>query len=362
MYDHADLLAHNEGNDYARGAHRSPLPTSLHGLLAESFPLLAEDLRAARVGLGITSTRAAELAELDPALYLALEEGTAVGNVENVGLMVSAAKCLGLKEVRFSHLDLSYLYKAQQQYLKVDLSTDRPLTIFLDTLRLDVRELKEQSVFVSPSQVLALVEHLGFNKTFDSRQPVDKQLIELWIAALITLHLDPDLDYYVRLVRNDPPDTEVLAINGADRNIRGVAVEITQHGVHSRNLLDVIRNKLRKMHQKRTVLVVLVEQQQDILIGDLDEFMRTNNPYNHQVFIIGGSETPGVFKVVPLNEVNKPTPGEIAWSEISVDAKNASKGFLGHDGVIFKPPGSWFLPPHPVFVKDLNLSQRTMME
>ena len=162
-------------------------------------------------------------------------------------------------------------------------------------------------MFISPSHVLALVEGLGFNRTLASRQPVDKQLIELWIAALITLCLDPDLDYYVRLVRNDPPDTEVLTINAEDRDLRGVDVEITQHGVHSKDLLDVIGNKLRNKYQKGTVLVVLVEQAQDILVSDLDDFMRTNNPYNQQVFIIGGSETPNTFRVLPLNEISKPT-------------------------------------------------------
>ena len=101
---------------------------------------MAEDLRVARVGFDITSTVAAERAELDPALYRALEEGNVVRNTENVALMVSAARCMGLDELRFSYVD------EMQQYMKMDLFTDGPLTIFIDTLRFDVRELKEQSV------------------------------------------------------------------------------------------------------------------------------------------------------------------------------------------------------------------------
>ena len=264
--------------------------------------------------------------------------------------MVSAAKCLGLEELRFS-----YVCEIQQQYMKVDLSADGPLVIFLDRLRFDVRELKEQSVWISPSRVLDLVERIGFNRTLASVQPVDKQLIELWMAALITLCLDTDMDYYVRLVRNDPPDTEALAINATDRNLRGVEIEITRHGIHSKDLLDVIGNKLRNKYQKGTVLVVLVEQAQDILVSDLDDFMRTNNPYNQQVFIIGDSETPNTFRVLPLNEISKPTATETEWMEIAVNTEKASKGYRGYEGVVFKAPGSSFLPPHPVFVNELEL-------
>ncbi len=115
---------------------------------------MAEDLRAARVGLNIALAVAAERAELDPAVYRALEDGNVIMNM--------------------------------------DLSTDGPLTIFIDTLGFDIRELKEQSVFVSPYHVLTLVERFGFYKTFASRQPADKRLIELWIAAVFTLWLGRD--------------------------------------------------------------------------------------------------------------------------------------------------------------------------
>ena len=270
---------------------------------------MAEDLRAAREGLGITSTVAAGRAELDLALYRALEEGCAVRNTDNVALMMSAAQRLGMKEVRVTYAD------EVQQYMKVDLSAEGPLTVFLDTLRLDVQGLKEQAVFVSPYHVFALVERIGFDKTFASRQPVDKQLIELWITAVFTLCLNRSLDYYVRLVRDDPPDTEVLEINGMTGGLSIIRVEITQHGSHSKDLVNVIGKKLRKKYQEGTVLVILVEQAEVILVGELDEFIRKNNPHNQQVFILGGSKAPGTFTVVPWNEVTTPTPSEVAWSD-----------------------------------------------
>ena len=325
------------------------MPTRFQYLIDEALPLIAKDLRSARVGLGITSATAAKLAELDPAIYSALEECTVARNVEKLGVMMSASRCLGLEAVRFSYVD------EVQQYLKVDLSLDRPLTVFVDTLRLDVRDLKEQSVSVSPYHVLALVERIGFYETFASRQRVDKQLVELWIAAVFSLSLGSGRDYYVGLSRDDPPDVVVLAVDGIDGRIGEIAVEITQHGSHSNGLFDVIRKKLLNRYRDGTVLVVLVEQAEDVPVGDLDEFIRRNNPHSQRIFIIGGSAAPGTLKVVPLDGVNELAPSEIEWAEIRVDAKNASKGYRGYEGVVFKPPGSWFLPRHPVFVRGLEL-------
>ena len=239
--------------------------------------------------------------------------------------------------------------------MKVDLSTDGPLVVFVDTLSLDIRELKEEEMFVSPFRVLALLWRIGFDRILKSRQPADKQLIELWTAAVFTLCLDPDRDYYVRLVRDDPPDTEVLEVNGADRNLRGIGIEVTQHGSHSRDLVNVIGQKLRKKYQKGTVLVVLVERAENILVNNLDEYIRANNPYNQLVCVVGGSDAPNTFKVIPFDKVSRPTASETKWLEINVNVENASKGHRGYEGVVFKPRGSRFLPLHPTFVKELEL-------
>ena len=229
-------------------------------------------------------------------------------DVENLAVMMAASRRLGLQEVRFSYVD------ELQQFMKVDLSTDGPLVIFLDSVRLDVRELKEQSVFVSARHVLALVEDLGFYRTFASRELVDKQLIELWAGAVFTLALDGGQDYYVRLARNDPPDVEMLKVDGTEGRMGGMMLEITQHGSHSQELFDVIGKKLRKRYQEGTALVVLVEKAESIPIVELDKLIRENNPHNQRIFIIGGSEEPGAYKVVPWDEIDRSTPDEVVWT------------------------------------------------
>ena len=120
-------------------------------------------------------------------------------------------------------------------------------------------------------------------------------------------------------------------------------------------MVDVIGKKLCKKYEEGTVLAVLVDQQEIIDINELDDFIRANNPYSQRIFIIGGSEAPGSFKVVPWETVTKPTPGETAWLKIGVDVDNVSGGYRGYEGVVLKSQRSQSLPPNPVFVRKLEL-------
>ena len=104
--------------------------------------------------------------------------------------------------------------------------------------------------------------------------------------------------------------------------------------------------------------MVLVEQAETIDVDDLHDFICLHNPYDQQIAIIGGSQTPGTFKVVLMHEVNRFSDDEVSCLVIDVDANKASKGYCGYGGVVFKPPGSSFLPLHPVFVKELELNRQ----
>ena len=44
---------------------------------------------------------------------------------------------------------------------------------------------------------------------------------------------------------------------------------------HSKDLVEVIGKKLSKKYQEGTVLVVLVEQAESIVVNELDDFIRT---------------------------------------------------------------------------------------
>ena len=268
--------------------------------------------------------------------------------------MISVAGRLGLKSVRIAYAD------EVRKYMNMDLSTNT-LTLFVDDLEIDVVQLKELQYFVRPYVVFTFVNRIGLYATFTSRKPADKQIIELWVAAVFTLSLNPELDHYVRLVKDDPPDAEVLMIDPKTGTLSTIKVEITQHGKHSQNVFDVIGKKLLKRYQDGTVLVVFVEQSQNLSLSDLQNFLRRNNPYNQQIFLIGGGADAGSFKIVSCNDLSSPTPDETARMEMKVDAKLASKGHRAYVGVSFEPRGSRRLgrvfPQYPIFVKKITLSR-----
>ena len=315
-----------------------------------AIPLIAEDLRNSRARLGITSAKAAKRAGINASRYRMLESGRAHRNKPNVAAIISAAGRLGLESVRVCYADFI------DQYIRVVVVENGPLTIFFDTLDSSVAQLKEQGHFVSPYRLLDFVRHEGFGPILDSRQRLDKLLVELWVTAIFTLCLPDDREYYVRAARTDPPDTEVMMVDKETRGVEMVRVEITQHGMHSASVTDVIGKKLMKRYQDGTVLVVFVEHSQELSVVELYEFVRKNNPHRQQIFIIGGVGNPNKFKVIPWRKVTTPTPGEIAWSEITVDTKDRRKASCMYDGAVFKPPHmSRFPYAYPVFVRTLKL-------
>ena len=327
----------------------TPIPDEL---LEEAIPLIAEDLREARVRSGMTSSMAAKRGLLRVDRYRTLESGRARRTKYNVTSMISLARRLGLQSVRVSYVDFI------RQHIKVDLSTDGPLTIFVDTLGADFEELRKQGHFVSPYRIFALVDGIGFGSTLDSKKSIDKRIVELWVAAVFTLCLDrdQDQDYYVRPIRADAPDAEVLVVNRKTSTVKMIRVEITQHGRHSKSVFDVIGKKLRKRYQAGTVLVVLVEQSASLPIAKLHEFVAKNNPHDQRIYIIGGSGKVGRFKVVPWDKVTSPTADEKAWMEISVDTTDTGEGRCKYDGVVFKPPATHrFRHVFPVFVSKMDL-------
>ena len=53
----------------------------------------------------------------------------------------------------------------------------------------------------------------GIIPVIDSRKPIDKQMVELWVTAIYALSLSSDYEYYVRPSSDDPPDAEMLIVD-----------------------------------------------------------------------------------------------------------------------------------------------------
>ena len=311
-------------------------------LLEEAIPLVAEDLRNARVRLGLTRTTAATRTGTNASRYRTLESGAARNPKQDLAEMISAAGHLGLASVRMTYVDVI------DQYMRV--STAGNSQIHIDSLNSSVAELREQGYFVSPHRVLDFVGREGIGPILDSRQRDFKAIVELWVTAIFTLSLDRGREYYVRMVRDDPPDTEVLMTDRQTNSFQMMRVEVTQYGRYSTSVTEVIGKKLQNRYQEGTVLLVLVERAEQFAVFDLYDFIQDNNPHRQTVVIIGGAEKVGKFKVLRWD-----TSGETATA-IAVDTNDRDNGRWEYDGVVFEPPfTSRFRHVFPVFVRKVEL-------
>lgn len=317
----------------------------------EAITLIAEDIRNARIGLGVSVKIAAASAKLEPCVYRAIEEGTLSADEmawDNVWL---AARRLGLSELRLSH-DADYDF-----YRKLDISQRGPLTAFIDAVLWNFEKLREEDVWVNPSQVLALParDEFDFDKVLRSRQLADKQFIELWIAAVFTLCCDRGRNYYVKLAKSDPPDAELLAIGDAGEVIQH-GIEITRHEAHSPGLVELIRKKLRTKLPTGTIIVILVEQPEHNASPVLSTVMDQDNPHGQRICIVGLSQEPHHFKFVTYRDDETSDPEEKGWLEMDIDVRAARPGCRGYEGVVYSPKSS-VVPPQLLFVKNLVLDR-----
>lgn len=318
-------------------------------LFEEAILLLSEDLRDARERLCLTSARAAKRAGISTSQYRMLESELHKTQ-DDLNEMISVARRLGLESVRVFYADFI------EQYVRVGFAENGPSMFFIDTLDLSAAQLREKGYFISPHQLLDFVDREGIGPILDSKDRVDKMIVELWTTAIFTLSMDGDLEYYVRAVGVDPPDTEVLMVDKKTKDLSSMRIEITRYGKYSATVTDIIGKKLMKSYQDGTVLLILVEKALNHSISDLYDFIQKNNPRGQSIVLIGSTEEDGRFKVVPWDKVPAPTPGEEAYMQVIVDTYDRSKGSCKYNGVMYKPPYmSRFPRALPVFIRTVDL-------
>ncbi len=320
----------------------------------EKIRLAAEDLTTARARLGITSSQAAKRAGLAATRYRALEKGSVPGSQYNLRKLVSVCRRMDMESVRVAYLE------EIGQYANIDLSRDarrEPVTAFLDVLEANVAELQDIECFISPAAVFGYLERIGFGATLASRKPADKQMVELLTGAVFTMFLDEANDYYIKPVKDDPPDVEVLAVERDSRAFSTMKLEIVQGGKYSESVFEVIGKKLAKRYERGTVLVVVIEETEQFLVADLHDFIRDTNPHGMRIYVIGGTGRAGRFKGLPCDEITCDDADYFEWKEMEVDQRDRNAGFLGHDGVFCETSGLARFLQMPLFVREVKLSR-----
>ena len=304
--------------------------------------------------MGITSGQAARRAGVAAARYRALEKSSAPSSQHILRELVSVCRRLDLESVRVAYLE------EIGQYANIDLSRDpfrEPPTVFLEVLEAHVAELQDIECFISPAAVFGYLERIGFGATLASRKPADKQMVELLTGAVLTMFLDEVNDYYVKPVKDDPPDVEVLAVERDSRAVTTMKLEIVQYGKYSENVFEVISKKLEKRYARGTVLVVVMEEPEQFLVADLHDFIQGNNPHGLRIIVIGGTGEAGRFKGLPCDEIACDGADNVEWMVKEVNQRDRNAGFLGLDGVFCETSGLARLLQIPLFVREVKLSQ-----
>ena len=103
---------------------------------------------------------------------------------------------------------------------------------------------------------------------------------------------------------------------------------------------------------------MLIEESTSISTGELYDFIRDNNLQNQRVYIVGGGISPRTIKFIPCYEVPEPGADEMAIMDADLHLNHASKGYLGYEGVVYRPPwNSSIQYPFPIFVKKITLTR-----
>lgn len=326
------------------------MPYDTDPLIEEAISLISQDISSARRDLGITSIKAANRAGVSWNLYRQIETGRVQRSRRSIQKMAKVAKRLGLDSIRMCYVDTT------GQYMRFDVARNEPYTIFVDAQDSPVADLKAQGNFIGPHLVVDFLHREGIKPVLDSRKSIDKMMVELWVTAIYALSLSDDYEYYVRPASDDPPDTELLILDRESNTMDAKKVEITQFGMYSAELTDVIGKKLRKRYTKETILLVFVERTYDIHVVDLYNFVHRHNAHGQEIVIIGAAEEGGMFNVVPWAEATMRAPDNVVGFGVIVDTNENSKARCSFDGVVLELPAMSRLPPQvPVFIKSVAL-------
>lgn len=321
-------------------------------VMEEAIALIAEDLRSARESLDITTVAAAKRAGINNLGYKQLEGGKVTGDENTVISMASVARGLGLDSVRMSYIE------ELATYMRYDLSGERPLTLFVDSISSNLSELREKGLFASPYNIFRLVDNIGQDRIVACQNEIDKAIFELWVTAVFSLSRDSsNREHYVRLVRDNAPDTEILTADYEARDIQVARVEVTHYNKHSKDIYEVIKKKLMKQYDENTAIIIYTSKNDEVRLAELYDFIRKNNSDNRQVEIVTGTRDSNNARVIPCGEI-KSTEKRVEWVEINVDLAKKKTMRYKYDGVVYKAP---YMRRHhiqlPVFVKEVSLSR-----
>lgn len=200
-----------------------------------------------------------------------------------------------------------------------------------------------------------VIERFGGEVALMNKSPDFKLARELWVAAVFACckRLSNEKEHWISAVSDTDPDALVAYFEvddiGAKRQI--YPLEVTEYGNNAESLEQTIKKKLDKAYDSTTRIVCYMTRTKgdfEVKLKELSDYVKTNNPRNYEVWLLGGFKSKRDFAKNPLKlfclttgedyqidlaeEKLVPNVGEAVWVPT---AKSVNKeGMLTHLGKI----------------------------
>lgn len=316
---------------------------------------IARQLKMRRQKFALTQAEVAKKIGIKQSYYAKMEDGKTLLSPKQVNYMLDAARSMGIQQLKYSYIN------ELRRHIMLDLKNKE---MFFHSHIYSVQELKEQGVFISPHKIFALADKIDLSLKLSRGDKVDLVLLELWVAAhfAFVIKKNKDQKLYLRPVREEYPDAEILNLNKGEMKL--LKVEVTHYSRYSKDIYDVLKKKLGKRYDENTFTVVFVSRKDTLNLNDLNRFIKQHNSNNQKIWILGYFKKYEMI-LMPCSEITPEGEGA-SWAELVLNQSNIKKKHSKYDGVIVYPPYDnkiQFLKPAipPCFIKKIHFRSDTFV-
>ena len=307
---------------------------------------MARDMRRRRRGLGIGREDAAARAGLSVEEYARIERGRVPKDGDGFSRMMTVGRGLGVGGLRLEYL------RPYRTHLGVELSESR-LVMFLERLSSDVSGSRAQGYYVSPHNVVKVVEDVGLRAVLEGESARDRALFSLWMTTILMQCRGSDDDQYVRLVRASVDKTEILTADIASGMVGTEVIQVARHDASAGDVCEKLKEILELGCTEDRTVVVYATGGGQVEVADLRKLMRSYR--GQDAYLVTGTRESNGVRVIPCGLLGS-DGGRADWPEIVIDLSKVAAERYEYDGVacvVAGGPGGGQLP---IFVREFDLS------
>lgn len=308
--------------------------------------VMSRDMRRARRRLELEEADAAERVGVSVAEYSRIERARVPKNGEGFARMMTVARRLGVRALRLEYL------RSYRTHLGVELSADR-LVMFLERLSSDISRARAQGYYVSPYNVVAVVESAGLGAVLDGDSAGDQALFSLWMTTILMRCRESDQDRYLRLVRDSVDRTEVLTADIDSGAVGKEGIQVARHDTSAGDICQKMKTLFELEGAEDRTTVVFATGDGEVEVADLRALMRSYS--NRDAYLVTGTRETNGVRVIPCGLLG--SEDECAeWPEISINLAKVPARYE-YDGVACVVAGGPAGAELPLFIRELELTR-----